>query len=94
MIVLHACRVNVLAVSVLIIGWAWPMFVIPAIDSNTWTAIAPRLAGRNLPVIIGGSLILVIGGLAAILGGINAGRRSHWSGAGPVRTYREQRGWS
>ena len=83
-----------LAVSVLIIGWAWPMFVIPAIDSNTWTAIAPRLAGRNLPVIIGGSLILVIGGLAAILGGIKAGRRSHWSGAGPVRTYREQRGWS
>ena len=83
-----------LAVAVVIIGWAWPTFVIPAIDSNTWTAIAPRLAGRNLPVVIGGSLVLVIGGLAAILGGINAGRRSQWSGAGPVRSYREQRGWS
>ena len=83
-----------LAIAVVIIDWAWPMVVIPAIDSITWTAIAPRLAGRNLPVIIGGSLVLVIGGLAAILGGINAGRRSQWSGAGPVRTYREQRGWS
>lgn len=83
-----------LAASVIIIGWAWPVFVIPAIDSNTWTAIAPRLAGRNLPVIIGGSLVLVISGLAAILGGINAGRRSQWSGSAPVRNYREQRGWT
>lgn len=83
-----------LAASVIIIGWAWPVFVIPAIDSNTWTAIAPRLAGRNLPVIIGGSLVLVIGGLAAILGGINAGRRSQWSGSAQVRNYREQRGWT
>lgn len=83
-----------LAIAIVIIGWAWPVFVIPAIDSNTWTAIAPRLAGRNLPVVIGGSLVLVIGGLAAILGGVNAGRRSQWTGSGPVRTYREQRGWS
>ena len=83
-----------LAVSVVLIGWAWPVFVIPAIDSNTWTAIAPRLAGRNLPVLIGGALVLVISGLAALIGAMNAGRRSQWSGAGPVRTYREQRGWS
>ena len=83
-----------IAVGVVVIGWALPTFVIPAIDTSTWTGLAPSLAGRSLPVVIGGSLVLVIAGLALIVTGINAGRRGGWNNSGPVRVYRDQRRWS
>ena len=34
------------AASLIIIGWAIPAFVIPAIDTSSWTSLAPALAGR------------------------------------------------
>lgn len=83
-----------IAVALLVIGWAIPTFVIPAIDTSTWTGIAPALAGRSLPVVIGSAVVLVVSGLGLIVTGMNSERRGGWNGATSGRSYRDQRRWS
>jgi len=81
------------AVAVLTIGWALPKFVIPAVDSNTWTGAIPHLADRNLGVVMGGSLVLVVGGLLLVLAGVNSTRRGPRVQPAPTMRYRPDTGW-
>lgn len=80
--------------SILIIGWALPTFIIPAIDTNTWTGIAPSLAGRSLPVVIAAAVLLAVAGLALLVASINSERRGGRGMSSSVRSYRDQRRWS
>lgn len=82
------------AIAVPVIGWALPTFVVPAIDTSTWTGIAPALAGRSLPVVLVTSVLLTVAGLALVVTAVNSERRGGRGANIGVRSYRDQRRWS
>lgn len=82
------------AASLVVIGWALPTFVIPAIDTSTWTGIAPALAGRSLPVVLSAAILLVGTGLALLVASVNSERRGSRGSSSNLRSYRDQRRWS
>jgi hypothetical protein len=83
-----------LAVLLVIIGYVVPSFVVPAFTDNVWANALPRLARDQLSLLVGLILLLVIAGLACLLGSLSTRRRDRWSQ--PVRRtpYREERRWS
>lgn len=83
-----------MAVSLLVFGLLVPVFLIPAIDDSTWTGAIPRIALRQLPLLIGGSAVFVALGLFLLVRSLNAGRRKQWSTPLAVSRYREDRSWS
>jgi len=82
------------AIAVVTIGWALPRFVIPAIDSSTWAGAAPQLADRNLGVVLGGGVVLVVVGIVCVLAGANSTRRGQRVQPAPPMRYRPDTGWS
>jgi cytochrome bd-type quinol oxidase subunit 2 len=83
-----------LAASILLFGYALPVHLVPAIDDNTWTRAVPQLALRSLPVVIGASIVLVLGGVALIVAASGSGKRKQWSTPLAVGRYRDERSWS
>ncbi len=77
-----------------VLGYAVPVHVVPAIDNNTWTGLAPRLALRVAPTTIGAAIVLVFGGLALLLASLSGGRRRQWSSPIPAMQNRDQHRWS
>ena len=77
-----------------VLGYAVPVHVVPAIDNNTWTGLAPRLALRVAPTTIGAAIVLVLGGLALLLASLSGGRRRQWSSPIPAMQNRDQHRWS
>lgn len=79
------------AVSVLVIGWAIPNFIVTAIDTSNWASLAPALAGRAFPVALVSAIVLVAAGIVAIIASINGSRRRQWNGPSPSGRRRQQR---
>jgi hypothetical protein len=83
-----------LAVSMLLFGYVIPVWLVPAIDDNTWTRAIPQLALRTLPVELGAALVLTAGGIVLIISSSGTGRRKQWSTPLAVGRYREDRSWN
>ncbi len=79
------------AASLIIIGWAIPAFVIPAIDTSSWTSLAPALAGRAFPVALVSALVLCVASAALFITAMNGSRRRQWNGPSPSGRRRSQR---
>ena len=77
--------------SLLIIGWAIPAYVIPAIDASSWTSLAPALAGRSFPVALVSAIILCVGSGALFIAAVNGSRRRQWNGPSMGGRRRSQR---
>ena len=77
--------------SLIIIGWAIPTFVIPAIDASSWTSLAPALAGRAFPVALVSAVMLTVGSGALFVTAINGSRRRQWNGPSASGRRRSQR---
>jgi hypothetical protein len=84
-----------LAGSMLLFGYAVPVFLLTAINNSTWTHAIPRLALRTLPVVLGASAILALGGAALILASTTGGKRRQWSTPLSATRYRggDNPGW-
>lgn len=82
------------AVSLVLFGVLTPIFFLPAIDDGTWTATIPRLARRQLPLVLGAVVVLTALGTFLLIRALNAGRRKQWSTPLSVSRYREDRSWS
>jgi hypothetical protein len=82
-----------LAACLLLFAYALPVHLVPAIDDNTWAAAVPQLALRTMPVVLGASAVLAIGGLALLLAAGSTNRRKQWSTPLSVSRYRDDRSW-
>jgi hypothetical protein len=82
--------------SILLFGYAIPVHMLTAIDNSTWTHIAPRLAMRTLPVVLGVVVVTALVGFALIVGSTSGGKRRQWSTPLAATRYRGGRdpGWS
>lgn len=83
------------AVAMLLFGYLVPVHVMAAIDSQTWTAVVPRLALRTLPFVLGTTAVLAVLGGLLLLASRSTGKRRQWST--PVAANRLPRGearWS
>lgn len=83
-----------MAASLLVFGLLVPVFLLPAIDDSTWTGAIPRIALRQLPLVLGTVVVFVALGLFLLVRSLNAGRRKQWSTPLAVSRYREDRSWS
>ena len=83
-----------MAVSLVVFGLIVPVFLLPAVDDSTWTAVIPRLALRQVPFVLGATLLFVALGVFLLVRALNAGRRKQWSTPLAVSRYREDRSWS
>jgi hypothetical protein len=82
------------AVAVVLLGYVVPVHVVPAVDDSTWTGVIPAVAEHYLPFIVVVAAILVIGGLALMIGSAAARRRRAWSAPIQISRYGDQRRWS
>lgn len=83
-----------LGASLLVFGYLLPVFLVPAIDDNTWTQAAPRLALRSAPLVVVATVILAVGGVVLIVASASTGKRKQWSTPLSVARYRDDRSWS
>lgn len=81
-----------LAASLIVFGYLIPVHMITAIDNSTWAHVAPRLAMRTTPVVVGIMAILAVCGTALLLGSRSGGGRRQWST--PLAVGRYQSGGS
>jgi hypothetical protein len=77
-----------LAIAMLVFGYLLPVQLVPAIDSGTWAQVAPRLAMRTMPVVLGSALIFGLAGGAFVLASTSGGKRRQWSTPLSVARYR------
>lgn len=82
------------AVGLVVIGILVPTFVLPAINDTTWSGIAPRLALRLAPVVIGTSVLIGATGVYLVVRSVAGSRRKQWSTPLSVGRYRDERRWS
>ncbi len=82
------------AVFAVLLGWIVPVFLLPALDDSTWTAVIPAIAEDSLPIVIGAAIVLAAGGLLLIIGASASRRRRDWSSPIAVNRYADQRRWS
>ena len=84
-----------LAVSMIVFGYLLPVQFLTAIDNRTWTHLAPRLALRTLPVVLGTAAILAVAGVALILTSTTSTKRRQWSTPLSVARYNggDNPGW-
>jgi hypothetical protein len=82
-----------IALSALVFGWLIPVIVVPAIDDNTWTQAIPRLALRQLPIVLAVAVIGLAGGIVLTIRAAGMGRRKQWSTPLAVSRYRDDRSW-
>jgi hypothetical protein len=68
-----------LAVAMIVFGYLLPVHMMTAIDDQTWTHAIPRLALRTLPVVLGATAILAVGGAMLVLTSKAGGKRRQWS---------------
>ena len=84
-----------LAVSMVVFGYLLPVQFLTAIDNRTWTHLAPRLALRTLPVVLGTAAIFAGAGVALILTSTTSTKRRQWSTPLSVARYNggDNPGW-
>ena len=81
-------------VMLVIMGYIVPAALLPALSEDTWMAVFPRLAAKNLTVTLLGALAFIaVGALATFA---TTGLRQRRQGSTPLATsrYREQQRWS
>lgn len=83
-----------MAVSLVLFGLIVPVFLLPAVDDSTWTAVIPRLALRQAPLVLGVTILFIALGVLLLIRALNSGRRKQWSTPLAVSRYREDRSWS
>jgi hypothetical protein len=84
----------VAAVIALGLGYALPVFLVPAISDETWAAVIPAVADHALPLVAGVAVLLVAVGIALLVAGATARRRKMWSTPVSVGRYSDQHHWS
>lgn len=84
-----------MAVAILLFGYAIPVHFLTALDNRTWAHVAPQLAKRTLPVVLGITAVCVVGGALLLLTASNGSRRRQWSTPLSVTRYRggDNPGW-
>lgn len=84
-----------MAVSVVVFGYVIPVWMLPAIDNQTWTYAVRRLAERALPVVVGAAAVFAIAGAVLIIASTSGGKRRQWSTPLSVARYQggENPGW-
>ncbi|MET0146601.1 MAG: hypothetical protein ABW328_17700 [Ilumatobacteraceae bacterium] len=82
------------AVFAVLLGWVVPVFLLPALDDSTWSAVIPAIAQDSLPIVVGAAIVLAAGGLALMIGAAAARRRRDWSSPVAINRYGDQRRWS
>jgi len=78
----------------LVLGYAVPVHLVPALTDNVWAPAIPALAEYALPVVIVVSVVLVAAGLALMMGAAAARRRKLWSSPVAIHRYGDQHRWS
>jgi len=82
--------------SMILFGYLMPVHMITAIDNSTWAQIAPHLALRVLPVVLGATALFGVCGVALLLASTSGGPRRQFSTPLSVARYRggDNPGWS
>ncbi|HUF98426.1 MAG TPA: hypothetical protein VMM60_09875 [Ilumatobacter sp.] len=84
-----------MAVSILLFGYAIPVHFLTALDNRTWAHVAPQLASRTVPVVLGFAAICAVGGALLLINASNGTKRRQWSTPLSVARYRggDNPGW-
>lgn len=81
-------------VMLVIMGYIVPAAMLPALSEDTWMAVFPRLAAKNLNMTLLGALAFI--GVGALATFATTGLRSRRQGSTPLAAsrYREQQRWT
>jgi hypothetical protein len=77
-----------------VLGYVVPVHLLPALSDNIWVGAIPALAEYALPVVAVVSVVLILTGLALMLGSAAARRRKMWSSPVAIHRHGDQHRWS
>lgn len=82
------------AVLTLLLGYAVPAWLLPALFDEVWVAVTPAVASATLPFLVTAAVVLVLVGIGLMLASSNLRRRRSWSTPVTTSRYADQRRWS